>query len=160
MRIVSGGQTGVDRAALDAAVACGVPYGGWVPAGGTAEDLHEPPGLLALYPGLRATEESDDRVRTLRNVRDSDALLVLRLHTTSSPGTDLTVAEARRADRPILEAHATDEDAVGRWLAGLPHDTAVDVAGPRESQDPGVYAAAYRTLVAVLGVWSTTDRGT
>ena len=160
MRIVSGGQTGVDRAALDAAVACGVPYGGWVPAGGIAEDLHEPPGLLALYPGLRATEESDDRVRTLFNVRDSDALLVLRLHTTSFARHRPHRGRDRRAGRPILEAHATDEDAVSRWLAGLPPGTAVDVAGPRESQDPGVYAAAYRTLVAVLGVWSTTDRGT
>ncbi len=150
VRIVSGGQTGVDRAALDAAVALGIRYSGWVPAGGRAEDLPDPPGLLARYPGLRATTEEEPRVRTIRNVRDSDALLVLRLATTSSPGTDLTVAEARRLGRPVLEARAEEDDAVRAWLATLPHDVALDVAGPRESQDPGVQAAAYRTLLVVL----------
>jgi hypothetical protein len=151
MRIVSGGQTGVDRAALDVAVARAIPYGGWCPAGGLAEDLPEPPGLLALYPGLRATEEQDSRVRTVLNVRDSDALLVLRLASTRSPGTALTVAEARRLGRPVLEAAATDIVAVKVWLDDLPPDVVLDVAGPRESEDPGVYAAAYRTLLEVLG---------
>jgi MOSC domain-containing protein YiiM len=149
VKIVSGGQSGVDRAALDAAVALGIGYGGWVPAGGTAEDLPEG-GLLERYPGLRETDEPDPRVRTVRNVRDSDALLVLRLATTTSPGTDLTVQEARRLGRPVLEARADDEDGVRSWLATLPPDVELDVAGPRESQDPGVQAAAYRTLLAVL----------
>ncbi len=71
--IVSGGQTGVDRAALDFAVERGVPYQGWVPAGGWAEDLADPPGLLARYPVLRATASADPADRTRRNnVGDCD----------------------------------------------------------------------------------------
>jgi hypothetical protein len=58
-RIVSGGQTGVDRAALDVAIAHAIPYGGWCPAEGWAEDLPEPPGLLARYPALRDSAGKD-----------------------------------------------------------------------------------------------------
>jgi MOSC domain-containing protein YiiM len=159
VRIVSGGQTGVDRAALDAAVELGLGYGGWVPAGGTAEDLPEG-GLVERYPELRETEQPDPQVRTVRNVRDSDALLVLRLATTSSPGTDLTVQEARRLGRPVLEARADDEAGVRAWLATLPRDVVLDVAGPRESQDPGVQAAALRTLVAALADRGRVQAGT
>ena len=75
--ILSGGQTGVDRAALDAAIERGLAYRGWCPRGGSAEDLPEPPGLLARYPHLRETPEADPAERTRRNVRDGDRLLVL-----------------------------------------------------------------------------------
>lgn len=61
MRIVSGGQTGADRAALDVAIELAIDYGGWCPAGGWAEDFPEPPGLLAAYPKLAATTEADRR---------------------------------------------------------------------------------------------------
>ena len=73
--IVSGGQTGVDRAALDAAIARGIAYGGWCPQGGWAEDCPEPPGVLARYPLLRETPSADPAQRTEWNVRDSDASL-------------------------------------------------------------------------------------
>ena len=53
--VISGGQTGADRAALQAAIATGTPYGGWCPKDGWAEDLPRPPGVLALYPNLRET---------------------------------------------------------------------------------------------------------
>ena len=53
MKIITGGQTGVDRAALDAAMECAVEYGGWCPRGGWAEDYAEPPGLLASLPNLK-----------------------------------------------------------------------------------------------------------
>ena len=53
MKLLSGGQSGVDRAVLDVALARGIAYGGWCPRGGWAEDFPEPPGLLARYPKLR-----------------------------------------------------------------------------------------------------------
>ena len=71
-RIVSGGQTGVDRAALDVGLAWGLPIGGWCPRGRTAEDGPIP----ARYP-LRETESAKYDVRTRRNVRDSDGTLIL-----------------------------------------------------------------------------------
>ena len=64
MKIVCGGQSGVDRAALDAAIAAGVPHGGWCPAGGWAEDFPDPPGLRAAYPALRPTPSADPAERT------------------------------------------------------------------------------------------------
>ena len=71
--IVSGGQTGVDRAALDAARGLGLPYGGHVPRGRRAED-----GPLADdYAGMTETASRNPAVRTARNVRDSDATLIL-----------------------------------------------------------------------------------
>jgi hypothetical protein len=72
LRIVSGGQTGVDRAALDVAVALGMPYCGWCPRGGWAEDMPEPPGVLARYPRLEETPSEDPAQRTRWNVRDSE----------------------------------------------------------------------------------------
>src|SRR5262245_24097858 len=91
--IRSGGQTGVDRAALDSALEHGLEYVGWCPAGGWAEDMPEPPGLLARYPLLTPTSPRDPRQRTAWNVRDSDATLVLlpasrAVSATTSPGTD------------------------------------------------------------------------
>ena len=77
MKILSGGQTGVDRAALDAAIEKGLAYGGWCPKGGWAEDLPDPPGLLALYPHLRETPLADPAQRTEWNVRDAGRLMIL-----------------------------------------------------------------------------------
>lgn len=149
-RVVSGGQTGADRAALDVAIGLGIPYGGWCPAGGRAEDHPMPPGLLADYPDLRETEEADADVRTERNVRDSDATLVLVPRGDwHSPGTDRTVDCCRCLGRPHLVATLDDPGAVAAWLV----DTAgsvLNVAGPRESQSPGIYDAARALLRRVL----------
>ena len=76
LRIRSGGQTGVDRAALDAAVLTGRPYEGWCPKGGWAEDFLHPPGLLTKYPHLRETPSKSPEQRTEWNVRDSAATVV------------------------------------------------------------------------------------
>ena len=147
-RVVSGGQTGADRAALDVAVSLGLSYGGWCPLGGWAEDLPTPPGLLALYPLLREAPSPDPAVRTRLNVRDSDATLVVRRPSVISPGTDLTVAIAGELDRPLLVTTG-EVDVVRDWLAGL-GDVVLNVAGPRESQDPGIYDATRRLLGDVL----------
>ena len=77
MKIIAGGQTGIDRAALDAAIEMGVDYGGWCPKGGWAEDFRQPPGLLARYPLLRETPSAEPIQRTEWNVRDADRLMIL-----------------------------------------------------------------------------------
>ena len=146
IRIVSGGQTGVDRAALDVALGLALPCGGWCPRGRRAEDGAIPP----RYP-LRETPSSDFEQRTEWNVRDSDATLVL---TRGRPagGTALTIAIARRLGRPRLVVdlrRSPDAKAVGDWIARERFGT-LNVAGPRESQQPGVHDEARRFLEAAL----------
>lgn len=150
-RVVSGGQTGADRAALDAARHVGLPYGGWCPRGGRAEDLPRPPGLLAAYPGLRECPSAAEETRTERNVRDSDATLVVSLRDPSrSSGTTLTRQVAERLGRPLLVAQAHDTTAMTQWLIGLDDGLTLNIAGPRESEEPGLYAAAFPVLCEVL----------
>src|SRR5262249_20969313 len=91
MKIISGGQTGVDRAALDVAIERGLAWGGWCPERGWAEDFPEPPGLLARYAHLRETPHSHPLQRTEWNVRDSDATLIL----TDSEGLRVSIGTQR-----------------------------------------------------------------
>lgn len=151
-RIVSGGQTGVDRAALDHAIAAGIPYGGWCPRGGCAEDLPDPPGLLARYPQLEQALDADPAQRTAWNVRDSDATLVLTVPGMPSPGTDATIDAARRLGRPHAVVGVDDVAAARRFVAGV--DGTLNVAGPRESEAPGVYE---RTRVLLRGLQESPD---
>lgn len=150
VRIVSGGQSGVDRAALDAGRRHGISIGGWCPLDGWAEDRLEPPGLLADYPELQPTRSADPDVRTRWNVRDSDATLVLVRLEAASPGTDLTVRVAAELGRPHLVADVSDVVAVRAWLAGLPDGVVLNVGGPRESEAPGIGGEAAALLDAVL----------
>ena len=145
LRVVSGGQTGVDRAALDAALARGVPVGGWCPAGRWAEDGPVPD----RYP-LRETGTADPAERTRLNVRDSDATLVLAPGPVAG-GTALTVEAARALGRPVLVVPPRP-DAVGGAVAwvGRGGVAVLNVAGPRESEAPGVYDAALAFVGAVL----------
>ena len=147
-RIVSGGQTGVDRAALDAALAAGVDCGGWCPAGRRAEDGPIP----ARYP-LFETGDSTYGVRTRRNVRDSDATLIV---CDGEPvgGTALTLACCREEARPVLVVDAVREKpdvALDRLEAFLDRHAVrvLNVAGPRASESPsaGRYAG---TLISRL----------
>ena len=145
IRIVSGGQTGVDRAALDVALELGWPVGGWCPAGRAAEDGPIP----ARYP-LRETPSADPAQRTAWNVRDSDPTLLLSSGD-PSPGTGRAREEARVLGRPVYTWHVTspaDTGSFRRWLQ-VHRVAALNVAGPRESESPGVYDAA-RTLLRTL----------
>jgi hypothetical protein len=146
VRIVSGGQTGVDRAALDVAMERGLPCGGWCPAGRAAEDGPIDP----RYP-LRETPSPDPAQRTEWNVRDSSGTLLL-VSVDPSPGTELTHDLARRLGRPVYP-HPLDQpagrDSFRGWLA-LHKIRTLNVAGPRESESPGAYAAACAYLRAVL----------
>jgi Circularly permutated YpsA SLOG family len=148
VRIVSGGQTGVDRAALDAALAAGLGCGGWIPRGRRTEDGPLP----ATYP-LRETRSAAYTERTRLNVRDSDATLILARGEPTG-GTALTVTYARQLAKPYrlvdLDLDASvDATATAEWL----RQSAIrvlNVAGPRESNNPGVYAAARRFLDVVF----------
>ena len=93
-RIVSGGQTGADRAALDAALGAGVPIGGWVPKGRRAEDGTIP----ERYSNLRETDTDLYETRTRWNVRDSDATLILS-HGALAGGSKKTGAKAETSPR-------------------------------------------------------------
>jgi hypothetical protein len=154
VRIVSGGQAGVDRAALDVAIALAIPYGGWCPRGGWAEDLSKPPGLLRAYPELEETPSADPQQRTRWNVRDSDATVILTTTGVASAGTALTLASAFELDRALVLIDA-DAPAAGlgdarKLLAELRRDASLNVAGPRESEAPGIYERAVVVLAELF----------
>ena len=154
--IVSGGQTGVDRAALDLALDLGLAAGGWCPAGRWAEDGAVP----RRYP-LRETSSADPAVRTRRNVRDSDATLILS-PVPLAGGTALTARVARTLGRPCLALDPRDRSAVRalrRWLEAV-RPAVLNVAGPRASEAPGLGVAARRVLGAALRPDPGVARGT
>lgn len=156
----SGGQTGVDRAALEVALERGLGYRGWCPRGGWAEDLPEPPGLLARFPELRETPSADPRQRTAWNVRDADAtLLVLpRAPADAFPGTRLTELCAELVfAKPwrVLDLDDPELEMTAVWLAALARERApsaldLNIAGPRESESPGIQRASVTLLLDLL----------
>ena len=158
--IRSGGQTGVDRAALHVAVALGIRYGGWCPNGGWAEDSPTPPGVRARYPLLVETPSADPRQRTAWNVRDSDAtILMVKGDSPDSPGTEFTrVCAELIFQRPIFVVQVDERQSVidaQRWLSNLvdekPATTfALNVDGPRESEIPGIATFASAVLREIL----------
>ncbi len=145
---MSGGQTGVDRAALDAAIAAGVPHGGWCPKGRLAED-----GPIPSCYQLNETASVAYRTRTSRNVRDSDGTLVI-LRDRLQRGTRYTVRYAEKIGRPVLMVRLDglqDQaiESVIRWLRE--HAVAdLNVAGPRESSEPGIHTEARQWLLSLF----------
>lgn len=150
MRIISGGQTGVDRAALDAARAVGVATGGWIPRGRWAEDGPIP----ERYGELSECESPDPAERTRLNVESSDATLILS-HGPLAGGSALTRAIAERLGKPWLWLdldRIAPEDAAGAARAWLTPQRVelLNVAGPRASEDSRAYADAVRVIGALL----------
>lgn len=148
MKIISGGQTGVDRGALDAAIALGIPHGGWCPRGRLAED-----GRIPDHYELTETDAGEYHVRTEQNVVDSDATLIL-CRGRPAGGTELTLRLAQQHGRPHLVldlSQSPQPEEARRWLEDL--DVKVlNVAGPRESQSPGIAAEAERFVTRLFGV--------
>ena len=151
MKLLSGGQSGVDRAVLDAAIERGIDYGGWCPKGGWAEDMTTPPGLLATYPNLQETPLADPAQRSEWNIRDADACMIMieAAGVTVSKGTILAQDLAHRYRKPLFIAPLGGEETIrdaGLWLrfqerrvaAGL----TLAIGGPRESEAPGIYQHA------------------
>lgn len=148
-RICSGGQTGVDRGALDAALDCHFPCGGWCPPGRKAEDGPIP----ERYP-LTALTSGGYAKRTAKNVTDSDGTLVIYFDLLSG-GTESTVRECMRANKPykLIDGAEVSPARAAELAARFVQDRGVavlNVAGPRESSHPGAASFAYRTIVRLL----------
>ena len=149
-RIISGAQTGVDRAALDAALEFGVACGGWVPRGRLDEDGRIPD----RYPDLMETATADWDERTEANVRDSDGTLVLSRGPLTG-GSRYTAEVAGRLGRPclLLDLATLSRDAAVRvardWIDAEGVDV-LNVAGPRGSKDPELYEIARGVLCGLL----------
>jgi hypothetical protein len=146
LRIISGGQTGVDRAALDVAFALGLPHGGFCPRGRRAEDGSIPPH----YP-LIELESDDYAVRTEQNIIEADATLIL-YRTRMTGGTLLTFNLAKKHFKPyrtIRLERTCDTNPLLEWIQNTPIHT-LNVAGPRASTDPEVYELAATFLWELL----------
>ncbi len=146
-KIVSGGQTGADREALDWALAHGLPHGGWCPRGRKAED-----GTIARHYRLTETPGDSYAQRTELNVRDSEGTAILSLSRTLTGGSRKTAELARQYGKPWLhlskEAEASRGDAAKR-LRGFVrehHIRVLNVAGPRASTEPDIGRFVRETL--------------
>jgi hypothetical protein len=168
LKIISGGQTGVDRGALDAALKAGIEHGGHCPKGRKAEDGAIP----ALYQ-LEETWTDKYPPRTAMNIRDADGTLIL-VHGRSgfhrSRGTKLTLEMCRKQKKPYLLANPAKLDQVEAviiwleelerkqqgvpgWLEELAEEDrplVINVAGPRESMAPGIHDETVKFLGRVL----------
>ena len=148
--IISGGQTGTDRAALDWAIRHRIVHGGWCPRGRAAAD-----GPIACHYQLRETESSGYRQRTKRNVQDSDATLILSTGELDG-GTLQTRRFADALQRPHLVIQldeAPAEECAKLITAGLIEGnfTTINIAGPREEKRPGIYALVAAVLETCIG---------
>jgi hypothetical protein len=150
-KVVSGGQSGADRAALDAAIEFGIQTGGWIPKGRRAEDGKIP----VIYDTLQECDTRNYATRTALNVRDSDGTLIISRGPLSG-GSLLTRDLAKRYGRPFLHINLENtsiekavED-VRAWLESF-ECRVLNVAGPRASSDPGIHLAVKELLTALLG---------
>ncbi|OGR95820.1 MAG: hypothetical protein A2902_01910 [Elusimicrobia bacterium RIFCSPLOWO2_01_FULL_64_13] len=142
-KIVSGGQTGADRAALDYAMAAGIPHGGWVPRGRLTES-----GPLPARYGMKETRDSGYEERTEKNVADSDGTIVFYCGKLKG-GSLLTWALARRRGKPVLgidlDKWEPDPARTREWIRES-RVSILNVAGSRASQAPGIYADVKKYL--------------
>jgi len=146
LKIISGGQTGVDRAGLDVALELGLPCGGWCPKG----RLSESGSIPSRYP-LREMPSPKYPPRTEKNVRESDGTLILTWGPVTG-GTALTVKLARKRQKPFLVVDLSrrpDPQDVRDWLR-IHEIMTLNVAGPRESKHPGIHKRAVSFLKDVI----------
>ena len=133
--IISGGQTGADRAGLDAAMEMNIPVGGWCPKGRKAED-----GPIDYRYPLQETASGDYKVRTGLNVKESDGTIIFSRGKPTG-GTALTVKKAEILKKPYIEVDLDkdyDFDKVKSWLLDNGIEV-LNVAGPRGSEHPDIY---------------------
>jgi putative molybdenum carrier protein len=157
VKIISGGQTGVDRAALDAAVKHGIECGGWVPAG----RLDEFGRIPDRYP-VKELEQGSFAERTLQNVKDSDGTVIIYLEELRG-GTEYTLnccIELAKPHRLIDAAEISEKDAA-KAIVDLVRKHKIDVlnvAGPRKSEWPDGYDYAFRALEIFLNSITSRSR--
>lgn len=150
-KIVSGGQTGVDRAALDVALELCIPCGGWCPKGRKAED-----GPIDIRYPLKETHSGNYRIRTERNVRESDGTLIFTWRKPRG-GTALTIKFAQKYKRPYLVVDLSeggDPETVRKWRK-INKIKLLNIAGLRESELPGIY---HRTVEFLQEVFEEEKR--
>ena len=147
--LISGGQTGVDRGALDAAIDLNFPCGGWCPEGREAED-----GVIDERYPLSVLPGSGYRQRTIANVRDTDGTLILYFQEIRT-GTELTLFQCIKLHKPYmlidfaLVTAGAAAPQISIWVKK--HGVRVlNVAGPRESSTPGASRFAYETISLCL----------
>jgi len=152
-KIISGGQTGVDRAALDAAISVSIAHGGWCPKGRLAE-------LGTTIPTkymLNETSSPDFSERTKRNIQDSDGTLIIvpSIPIQVTDGTLLTLEEVKSKNKPYLLIALSEirsqnsSQMIFQWITDHAIET-LNIAGPRESQSPGIYQASFDLLKKAL----------
>lgn len=141
--IISGGQTGADRAALDWAIKFGIPHSGWCPKGRRAED-----GRIPDIYQLCETETSDYKPRTLKNILNSDATVIFTVTFKMGPGSMLTQKLCRKHGKKYIHLHEFMPRAFDRLsnFICFARVNALNVAGSRASQAPGIYEFVYNTL--------------
>jgi predicted Rossmann fold nucleotide-binding protein DprA/Smf involved in DNA uptake len=156
-RIISGGQTGVDRAALDFALKARIECGGWIPKGRMAED-----GIIPTkYPNLKETESDNPKERTERNVRDSDGTLVITRGTPAA-GSALTMEVAARLNKPVLHVDLERESVnlasrrLLEWIRNV-RPAALNIAGPRTSEDGEIYELTRALLEETFRAWNNRN---
>jgi hypothetical protein len=146
-RIVSGAQTGADRAALDFALEHGLAHGGWCPKGRRAEDGRIPPRYELIE-----TPSKDYEQRTRWNVRDSDATLIISRSAELTGGSAYTRRCAEQLDQPWLHVHPGNDDpqTIKDFLERHKVKT-LNVAGPRASTEPGITEYVTAVLERLFG---------
>ncbi|MFC1885069.1 putative molybdenum carrier protein [Thermodesulfobacteriota bacterium] len=148
-KIISGGQTGVDRAALDAAIEAGIPHGGWVPKGRKAED-----GVIPLTYNLTELDKGGYAARTEKNVLDSDGTLIITSGAMDN-GTVFTRELVVLYKKPLLSIDVAESDLL-KWTDKIVSWVkankiyVLNVAGPRNSKKPGIYEKTKRFLNSVF----------
>jgi hypothetical protein len=143
-KIISGGQTGADRAALDWAIENGIEHGGWCPKGRMAED-----GVIPARYNLTETDETEYWPRTQRNVLESDGTVIITLNPKLTGGSYETAECAKKAGKRhfhLSSALSFDVAAVLRGFVRMFGSAVLNVAGSRESEEPGVYEFTRATL--------------
>ncbi len=143
--IISGGQTGADRAGLDFAIEHKIPHGGWCPKGRKALDGPLDPKYL-----LNETPASSYLQRTQWNVRDSDATIVFTMAAEVTGGSLKTIEFARKHKKPWLHAHKGTADDEIRSFLDTHRPKLLNIAGSREEKEPGIRAWVMGVLRAVV----------
>jgi len=144
-KIISGGQTGADRAALDFAIERGIPHGGWCPRGRLAED-----GPISENYALNETPSSDSSQRTEWNVRDSDATVIFSVSGDLQGGSKLTIEFAVQSKKPYLHISRERDGKnaftkLSAFLAQHPIQI-LNIAGSRASEEPEIVAFVREVL--------------
>ncbi len=150
MKIISGAQTGADRAAIDTSINLGLEYGGSIPKGRKAEDGP----ISQKYSSLTELSTSDYKVRTEKNVTDADATIIFTIGKPTG-GTAVTVKFAKKHNKPYLLLDLKDKSdkevvkQIKAWLHKNRPDI-LNIAGPRESKSPGIYEMVTTILKEAL----------